>query len=202
MLTTLQQRIVDGSCPEPNSGCSLWMGTVDKDGYGKIGVGSGSGYLQRAHRVSYEAFIGPIPPGRWVLHHCDTPCCVNPRHLFLGNAKINAEDRARKGRNCDQRGEKNSMYGKGYLSRIYGKGYLQMGEKNGNARLTWDDIPLIRLFAAAGACQRLIAERFGVVQQSVSNVLTGKIWSESETECREMEEFLEAMSAVPLARPD
>src|SRR5258708_7030756 len=99
-MEIVQKRIKDGSCPEPNSGCWLWMRCVDDGGYGKIGG-------ELAHRISWTAFIGPIPDDLCVLHHCDTPCCVRPDHLFLGDRKINAEDRETKGRNGDHRAEKN-----------------------------------------------------------------------------------------------
>lgn len=56
----------------------------------------------KAHRVSYELFVGPIPAGMHVLHHCDNPPCVRPSHLFLGDAKVNAQDRAAKGRMTPQ----------------------------------------------------------------------------------------------------
>lgn len=40
------------------------------------------GKRRRAHRVAYEALVGPIPEGA-VLDHvvCDRPSCCNPSHV-------------------------------------------------------------------------------------------------------------------------
>jgi hypothetical protein len=51
-----------------------------------------------AHRWAYEEFNDLIPVGGWVLHSCDNPACVNPDHLFLGNAQVNVDDMIDKGR--------------------------------------------------------------------------------------------------------
>lgn len=51
-----------------------------------------------AHQASWLLYKGDIPPGAYVLHKCDNPICVNPNHLFLGNAKINSDDCHMKGR--------------------------------------------------------------------------------------------------------
>lgn len=73
------ERIERLSMPEPNSGCWLWVGRVDQCGYG---MAWNDGRDNRsAHRLSYEAFVGPIPEGFELDHKCRTRCCVNPSHL-------------------------------------------------------------------------------------------------------------------------
>lgn len=74
----VSERIERHCIPEPNTGCWLWTGHLDKYGYGKITVGRSS---RLAHRIAYEAFIGPIPDGLTLDHRCRTPQCVNPAHM-------------------------------------------------------------------------------------------------------------------------
>ncbi len=59
------------------SGCWLWNGCTSY-GYGMFYAGS---KLRRAHRVSYETLIGPIPDGLQIDHLCRVRNCVNPAHL-------------------------------------------------------------------------------------------------------------------------
>lgn len=61
--------------PEPNTGCWLWLGSLDRGGYGKLASGA------IAHRVVYEQHKGPIPEGRQLDHLCRQRSCVNPDHL-------------------------------------------------------------------------------------------------------------------------
>lgn len=70
--------------PEPNSGCWLWLGCLQKGaskgplGYGVINHNKKK---YQAHRFSYERLVGPIEPGLEIDHLCRMPCCVNPDHL-------------------------------------------------------------------------------------------------------------------------
>jgi len=89
MLTSLAERLDSLSEPEPNSGCWLWVGCVDKRGYGKTSMGKGRTVI--ASRLSYHAFV--CDPGELsVLHKCDQPSCVIPDHLWLGTQKQNIRD--------------------------------------------------------------------------------------------------------------
>lgn len=77
-------------------GCWLWRGPPSgRKGYGRMEVDGRSMY---AHRLSYLLWVGGIPRRLGVLHTCDTPLCVNPKHLFLGTNLDNARDRCAKGR--------------------------------------------------------------------------------------------------------
>ena len=109
-------RITANSIPEPNSGCWLWLGNVQKSGHGRL---KWHGRTTLAHRLSWELHRGPIPPGMLVCHTCDMGGCVNPDHLFIGTHADNHADRNRKGRQA-------------------------RGERGGQAKLTATDVIAIR----------------------------------------------------------
>ena len=84
-------------CTRQPGGCWIWdLKGRTKDGYA---FGTWPPKKRRtAHRISYEAHIGPIPEGMMVLHKCDVRDCVNPEHLFLGTQIDNVHDMMDKGR--------------------------------------------------------------------------------------------------------
>jgi hypothetical protein len=80
--------VVENSMPEPNSGCWLWLGHVNRQGYGRFVLGSRAWHS--AYRTSYEAFKGEIPTGFIIDHLCRVPGCVNPDHLEVVTPRTNA----------------------------------------------------------------------------------------------------------------
>jgi hypothetical protein len=48
------------------------------------------GKMRKAHRVTYEAIIGEIPPGLVLDHLCRVRECVNPRHLDPVTQRVNS----------------------------------------------------------------------------------------------------------------
>lgn len=75
-------KVVDGPLPErrPELGpCWIWMGSSCDLGYGHFWTDEGR--CPRAHRWSYEYFVGAIPEGLLLDHLCHRPACVNPDHL-------------------------------------------------------------------------------------------------------------------------
>ncbi len=83
--------------PSDTSECWGWIGSRDHGGYATLSGGTGRSPI-KAHRVSYEIYIGPIPSGMDICHRCDNPPCTNPSHLFPGTAADNMADMIQKGR--------------------------------------------------------------------------------------------------------
>lgn len=88
------------SFEKTDSGCWLWSGPKDHCGYGIInyhpGIGRPARY--RAHRLSLQLASGEMGDGLYACHHCDTPACVRPSHLFWGTQADNMRDASLKGR--------------------------------------------------------------------------------------------------------
>lgn len=128
-------------------GCWLWTGGQTK-GYGAFGYRNGNGY---AHRFSYELTYGPIPPGKMIGHHCDTPLCVNPDHLFVCTAAENTADMLRKERQA-------------------------RGERAGSAKITENDVREIRSLHRDGISDRSIANRFAISASNVNMIVGRRTW--------------------------
>lgn len=69
------------------SGCWIWLRALDKNGYGV--TSSKTLGARRAHRVSYEHFVGAIAKGLVIDHLCRVRSCINPSHLEAVTQKTN-----------------------------------------------------------------------------------------------------------------
>ena len=63
---------------EATGACWLWTAYRNRDGYGRFRL---DGRISCAHRVAYEALVGPIPEGLDLDHLCRVRNCVNPDHI-------------------------------------------------------------------------------------------------------------------------
>lgn len=71
--------------------CWLWTAGTFPAGHGEFRY---EGKGQRAHRLTYRLFVGPIPEGLEIDHMCHEPRCLNPDHLQAVTHKQNIENRA------------------------------------------------------------------------------------------------------------
>jgi hypothetical protein len=142
------------SMPVPWSGCWIWFGSGTSEGYGRFEI---NGRKILAHRFSYERFVGSIPNGIMVLHTCDQPSCVNPKHLFLGTNQTNTDDKVRKGRHA--KGIDHS--------------YWCRGEQMHMSKLTEDLVIMARNDPRS---QQVIADSLGVSQTLISLIKRRIIW--------------------------
>jgi hypothetical protein len=75
--------------------CVLYEGTTNGGGYGILPQPVHGSRL--AHRAALAEKLGRPVEGH-ALHHCDTPACVAPRHLYEGSPQDNADDAVARGR--------------------------------------------------------------------------------------------------------
>lgn len=91
---TVEEMLAWGNVDTSGGDNSCWMwnrGKKTSDAYGHFRG-------DRAHRQMHRAAHGEIPDGHVVCHSCDTPGCVNPKHLWVGTTSDNARDAVAKGR--------------------------------------------------------------------------------------------------------
>lgn len=133
--------------------CWLWTAATNRR-YGILGFQlgpKGPKIPAAAHRVAYQVFLGPVGAAH-VLHKCDTedsPLCVNPAHLYLGDAKEAWLKSVAAGRARDAR------------------------------RLTYEQAQEIRKLYKPfdrdfGA--RALGRRFGVNRNTVSGIIAGRLY--------------------------
>lgn len=111
-----------------------------------------------AHRLVWEAFVGPIPIGMQLNHKDgdkDNPDLTNLEVVTASENKIHA------------------IHVLGKWPTLPPSG---VGESNGHARLTEADVAEIRALVGSGLTQTETARRFNVTQSHVSSIILGKSW--------------------------
>lgn len=183
------------SFEKTDPGCWLWDGPK-KEGYGVINIGRTKKYP--AHRLSLQLASGEMGDGLNACHHCDTPGCVRPSHLFWGTQADNVQDAVRKGRHAGGAfnaakthcpyGHPLSVKPKSDGSRycptccgarnrrwraLQPKLPKPMGSYHGMAKLTDDQVLEIRNSKESYA---LLAQRFGVSSPTIKDIRRRKTW--------------------------
>jgi hypothetical protein len=139
--------------------CWNWKACRTKKGYGDFGLGSPK-KNGLAHRVS--AYIAGLIPSiksqsdnDRVLHTCDNPSCVNPKHFFIGSQQDNVDDMVKKGRDNKVKGEAVSI-----------------------SKLTEQDVIEIRgIYAVGTISQRSLASIYGVDHSTIWAIVNRKTWA-------------------------
>ena len=137
---------VDKNAP---NGCWLWTGAITDRGYGHIQINRRFYYT---HRLAYQQLVRKLKPGEWCLHKCDTPRCLNPEHLFIGDHAANMADKRAKGR-------------------------IARGVAIKRVVLDDDKVREIRRLRATGMGYADIARKIDRPAAAVRNVCIGKFWS-------------------------
>jgi len=75
--------------------CWEWRGGKHEKGYALLHVRP---RMVKVHRVMLELRLGEDLDERFALHHCDNPPCINPEHLYPGDARRNIGDAIDRGR--------------------------------------------------------------------------------------------------------
>lgn len=143
--------------PVPIAGCWIWTGVLDGHDYGKMWFRGG---IEKAHRIAWQLFNGRIPDGAWVLHRCDTPACVNPSHLFLGDRVANMRDMAKKGRQVFQANPWK----------------VRRGDRAAAAKLSEGDAITILERLRRGEHGAALAREYGVSKCTISALKVGRNW--------------------------
>jgi hypothetical protein len=117
-----------------------------EDGYPRMKI---DGKGTRVHRYLYEQDNGKIPDGLVICHHCDTPNCINVKHLFLGTVNDNVQDKVRKGRQ-------------------------NKGEKNGRAKLTEEQVVEIRKDTISSDGE--LSRKYGVNRVVIHRIKIRRLW--------------------------
>jgi len=151
--------------------CWEWAGALSSSGYGAFAVNR---RIVGASRFAWVLFVGPIPDGLFVCHHCDNRACVKwVDHLFLGTNSDNIKDAGNKKRLWNQQEDRRA----GAAIARWRATRKAMG-LSGSARgkLTLSQVQEIRRRADEGEKRSALAIEFGVHRGHLDKLAKGGSW--------------------------
>ncbi len=159
--------------------CWDWTGRLSESGYGCFDAG-GKGH--RAHRISYKLFVGDTH-GLQVLHECDNPRCVRPKHLWLGTPADNAHDRDAKGRQVSLAGDLHPSRtnpeilcrGNDHWTRKHPSKTCR-GTQHGRAKLNDTSVYLARALNNLGCTYQKLGKAFAVDRSAIASACMRDTW--------------------------
>lgn len=133
--------------------CWNWIAGKSKTGYGAFKL---NGKQLGSHRVSWMFNKGNIPKNMQICHKCDNRSCVNPDHLFLGNAFDNMQD----------------AYNKGRM-----KNTFKSAEKHINSKLNWEKVREIRYkYNNTKTSHRKLAKEYNISYHQIQMIVRNLQW--------------------------
>lgn len=105
-FASLRRRLSTKQRRDTATGCLIFTGFINGNGYGEIGVADER--KVGAHRAAafLAGIITSLDDPAHVCHKCDNPPCTEPEHLYAGNYKTNRDDAVRRGRDRNQNDKK------------------------------------------------------------------------------------------------
>jgi hypothetical protein len=155
-MADVRERFMSFITPEPNTGCWLWTGWADADGYGKFWL---NGRNVGAHRAALILFRDGIRDDELALHSCDQPGCGNPDHVRRGTQKDNIADAIRRRRRDRVRPP------------------VLRGERNNHAKMTAPQVIALRARRAAGERLCDLAREFGITYGNAKQIAQRRTWA-------------------------
>lgn len=148
----------DLSLPWDTYPCIPWDRGCRTWGYGTATIKGG---LFAVHRLAYSIAFGPFDETKLICHRCDNPPCFRPIHLFLGGKLENSQDMWNKGR-----------------------GPNQSNEKNGNSKVTANQVITMREMYFGGMTIMEISKRFSLSHSGASKIVHFRHWKNIPMETR------------------